>query len=91
MYFRVTVFSKAVNMWNEFQSDDVGSRTGSVRELGMSSHPKFKHIWHQFNTVQFPRRGLFGVQFGSRHLGQVPPFSSVHSAQFTNSSGLDSY
>ena len=54
------------------------------------SRLKFKMIWHQFSTVQFPRHqfGKF-VQVSLGNWGQVPPFNSVHSVQFTNSFDSD--
>ena len=30
------------------------ARAGRVRELTRSSLSKFKMVWHQFSTVQFP-------------------------------------
>ena len=47
---------------------------------------KFKLVWHQFSTVQFPRHHfvwkVHSVQFGA--LGQS---ASIQFVQFTNSSG----
>ena len=39
---------------------------------------KVHMVWHQFIPVRMPDR-----------IGEVPPFSSVHSVKFTNSSGPD--
>ena len=73
----------------------VRSRAGIVRELARSSRSKFKRVWHQFITVQFPRH-QFGwkdrsVQFGAPGPSASVQFSSVLSAQFSNSSDPDSY
>ena len=59
---------------------------------------KFKLVWNQFRTVQFPRHQFVlkvrSVQFGAPRRGQVPPFisfSSVHSVQFTSGPDVDLY
>ena len=46
--------------------------------LARSSHSKFKLVWHQFSTVQFPSISLSGkfVQSSLGQQGQVPHFSS---------------
>ena len=32
----------------------LNTKAGTVRELTRSSRSKFKMVWHQFSTVQFP-------------------------------------
>ena len=73
------------------------SRVGAarVRELTRSSRPKFKKVWQQFSTVQFPSHQLDwkvrSVQFGAWWPSASVQFSSVHSVRFTNfSSGMRS-
>ena len=47
--------------------EQVGTRAGRVRELTRSSRSKFKMVWHQFSSVQFPShqfvRKVRSVQF----------------------------
>ena len=66
-------------------STDIVTRAGRLRELVRSSRSKFKLVWRQFSTVQFPRHQFVwkvrSVQFGA--LGpsasvQFVKFSSVH-------------
>ena len=64
----------------------VRDKVGRVCELTKSSRPKFNMVWRQFSTVQFPIHHLSGkfVQFSSGYGGQVPPFSSFSSVQFSS-------
>ena len=63
------------------------TRAGRVRELTRSSRSKFKMVWHQFSTVQFPCLQLVwkvrSVQFGASSASVQ--FSSVQ-ARFSPSS-----
>ena len=58
-----------------------------VRELTMSSRSKFKMVWHQFSTVQFPIHQFVGkvrsVQFGTRR-----PSTSVQFVHFRSFSSV---
>ena len=62
---------------------EVQSRAGRVRELTRPSHSKFKMIWHQFGTVQFPSHQFVWkvrpVQCGAREPSASVQFNSSSS------------
>ena len=66
-------------------SQHAWSRAGRVRELARS-RSKFKLVWHQFSTVQLSIHHFVWKLhlFSSGHRGQVSPFSSFSSVQFSS-------
>ena len=66
-------------------SQHVWSRAGRVRGLARS-RSKFKLVWHQFSTVQLSiHHFVWKIHlFSSGHRGQVSPFSSFSSVQFSS-------
>ena len=77
------------NVWVRLSKVMIRARRAC--ELPMSSHSKFKLVWHQFSTVQFSGHQLSGnfIQFSLGRQGQVPPFSLFSLVTNSSSPGCD--